>query len=374
MKVLVTGATGYLGTVAAEALATRGHEVSGLARSDRSASALRERGIEPVMGDFGDPVSLANAVRQARPDVVVSTASVGGASGDQAAFARDGEAVCALREALTDHGGALVFTSGSAVFGVFNGGDATDTVYDEGARLPLPASVFAPESAGVHPLLAAGFGAAMAARVETEGAVLADGDVRGVVIRPGLVYGHGGNSDLKSLIDRARKEGRAGSLGKRWHNSELRARRRSGRVVLPGSRTRAARGDPARRYRRRHPARLGPRHQPDDRDRRAHRQPVAVGDAGHRRRHSREHQRLVHTAAQRSIGHQPVAEQTLVLGQHARAPRLVAPTDRHLGRRRLRLIRRPLAAAPASSSSHALARHFAMDDRSAAGREARGTR
>jgi uncharacterized protein YbjT (DUF2867 family) len=109
MKVLVTGATGYLGTVAAEALAMRSHEVSGLARSDRSASALRERGIEPVMGDFGDPASLANAVREAKPDVVVSTASVGGASGDQAAFARDGEAVRAIREALTDHGGALIF-------------------------------------------------------------------------------------------------------------------------------------------------------------------------------------------------------------------------------------------------------------------------
>jgi hypothetical protein len=37
------------------------------------------------MGDFGDPVSLANAVYEARPDVVVSTASVGEASGDQAA-------------------------------------------------------------------------------------------------------------------------------------------------------------------------------------------------------------------------------------------------------------------------------------------------
>ena len=35
------------------------------------------------MGDFGDPVSLGNAVREARPDVVVSTASVGGASGDK---------------------------------------------------------------------------------------------------------------------------------------------------------------------------------------------------------------------------------------------------------------------------------------------------
>ena len=213
MKVLVTGATGYLGAVAAEAMATRGHQVSGLARSERSANGLRERGIEPVMGDFGDPASLASAVHQARPDVVVSTASVGGASGDQAAFVRDGEAVRAIQEALTDHGGALVFTSGSAVFGVFNGGDATDTVYDEDARLPLPASVFAPESAGVHPLLAAGFAAAMAARVETERAVLADGDVRGVVVRPGLVYGRGGNSDLRSLIDRARKEGHAGHWG-----------------------------------------------------------------------------------------------------------------------------------------------------------------
>jgi nucleoside-diphosphate-sugar epimerase len=213
MKVLVTGATGYLGAVAADALANRGHQVLGLARSERSASALRERGFEPVMGDFGDPVSLANAVHESRPDVVVSTASVGGAGGDRAVFARDGEAVRAMRDALTDHGGALVFTSGSAVFGVFNGGDATDTIYDEDARLPLPPSVFAPTSAGVHPLLAAGFGEAMAARVETEQAVLADGDVRGVVVRPGLVYGRGGNSDLWSLIDRARADGRAGHWG-----------------------------------------------------------------------------------------------------------------------------------------------------------------
>jgi hypothetical protein len=43
-------------------------------------------------------------------------------------------------------------TSGSAVF------------YDENTHLPLPASVFAPESAGVHPLLVASFAAAVAAR------------------------------------------------------------------------------------------------------------------------------------------------------------------------------------------------------------------
>src|SRR6202022_5211808 len=111
----------------------------------------------------------------------------------------DREAVRAMQETLANYGGALVFTSGSAVFGVFNGGEATDTVYDEDARLPLPPSVFAPASAGVHPLLAAGFEGAMAARVETERAVLADGDMRGVVVPPGLVYGRGGNSDLRAL-------------------------------------------------------------------------------------------------------------------------------------------------------------------------------
>jgi nucleoside-diphosphate-sugar epimerase len=213
LKVLVTGATGYLGAVAATALAVREHEVMGLARSQRSASALRGRGIQPVMGDFGDPVSLAGAVHETRPDVVVSTASVGGASGDNADFARDREAVRAMHEALANYGGALVFTSGSAVFGTFNGGEATDTVYAEDTPLPLPESVFAPASAGVHPLLVAGFADAMAARVDTERAVLADDGVRGIVVRPGLVYGNGGNSDLTSLIDRARVAGRAGHWG-----------------------------------------------------------------------------------------------------------------------------------------------------------------
>ena len=62
MKVLVTGATGYLGAVAAEALATQGHHVFLLRGCKLSKPRLRKRGIEPVVGDFGDPVSLTNAV------------------------------------------------------------------------------------------------------------------------------------------------------------------------------------------------------------------------------------------------------------------------------------------------------------------------
>jgi nucleoside-diphosphate-sugar epimerase len=212
MRILVTGATGYIGAVAADTLAAKGHEVLGLARSARSAAALRQRGIEPAMGDFGDVASLAAAITESRPDAVVSTASVGASSGDNAAtFARDREAVRAMGEALAGHGGALVFTSGSAVFGTFNGGDATDTVYAEDAPLPLPPSVFA--ASGVHPLLVAGFGDSMAARVETERAVLAQPGVRGIVVRPGLVHGRGGNSDIAALINRARTDGRAAHWG-----------------------------------------------------------------------------------------------------------------------------------------------------------------
>jgi nucleoside-diphosphate-sugar epimerase len=214
VRVLVTGATGYLGSVAANALLNRGHQVLGLARSERSAATLRDNGIEPAMGDFGDPANLRAAVATADVDAVVSAASVGASAGDNATtFARDRDAVRAIQAALTRSDQALVFTSGSAVFGVFNGGEATDVVYDEDARLPLPASTFAPPSAGVHPILAAGFADAMSARVETEQEVLGHSGLRGIVIRPGLVYGHGGSYDIPTLIGRARERGRAGHLG-----------------------------------------------------------------------------------------------------------------------------------------------------------------
>src|ERR1700722_6908846 len=193
MRVLVTGATGYIGSAAAKALVDRGHEVLGLARSERSAAKLGHLGLDAVMGDFGDSSSLANAIAPSDVDAVVSTASVGASQGDNAdTFARDRAAVRVMQEALGSTGKALVFTSGSAVFGVFNGGEATEVVYGEDAAVPLPEEVFAPRSARVYPILAAGLGEAMAARVETEQVVLADPGVRGIVVRPGLVYGNGG--------------------------------------------------------------------------------------------------------------------------------------------------------------------------------------
>jgi nucleoside-diphosphate-sugar epimerase len=214
MKILITGATGYLGRSAAEALVAHGHQVLALARSQRSADTVESRGLEPVLGDFSDPASLQAAITSSRPDAVVSTASVGASQGDTAAtFARDRDAVHAMQQALAASGAALVFTSGSAVFGSFNAGNANPAVFTEDSPLPLPTTTLAPPDAHVPAMIVSGVGEAMAARVETERTVLADTQVHGIVVRPGLVYGRGGNSDIAFLIARARARGGAGHWG-----------------------------------------------------------------------------------------------------------------------------------------------------------------
>jgi nucleoside-diphosphate-sugar epimerase len=213
MRILITGATGYIGSAVARALLARDHEVLGLARSTRSAAALQQAGIAPVSGDFGDPASVARAVTSSGPDAVVSTASVGSLGGDPQTFAQDRDAVDAITHALGDDGRTLIFTSGSAVFGVFAGGAATDTIYDEDAAVPLSREAFAAAAAGLHPMLAAGLGAAMSARVQTEQAVTAARGVRGIIVRPGLVYGRGGSFDLPAIIALARRHGHGVHLG-----------------------------------------------------------------------------------------------------------------------------------------------------------------
>lgn len=211
MKILVTGATGYIGSAAAQALRAAGHEVSGLARSEDAAARLVQAGLSPVMGDFADAANLANAVKGA--EVIVSTASIGSLSGDADTFLRDRDAVRVMLAALDGSGKTLLFTSGSAVVGTFADGEASDVVYDEDVPLPLPEPVFAPDSAKVHPMMVAGFGAAMAARIETEKDVVGASGVRGIVVRPGLVYGAGGSYDLPQLIALARKTGAGAHLG-----------------------------------------------------------------------------------------------------------------------------------------------------------------
>jgi nucleoside-diphosphate-sugar epimerase len=71
MKVFVAGATGALGRPLIKQLVERGHEVTGMTRSESKQELLRELGATPVVADALDPDAVAQAVATAEPDVIV---------------------------------------------------------------------------------------------------------------------------------------------------------------------------------------------------------------------------------------------------------------------------------------------------------------
>ncbi len=62
MKIFITGATGVLGRHAVPQLVQSGHQVRGLARSEKNIALLRSFGAEPVRVDLFDATALTQAV------------------------------------------------------------------------------------------------------------------------------------------------------------------------------------------------------------------------------------------------------------------------------------------------------------------------
>jgi nucleoside-diphosphate-sugar epimerase len=211
MKILITGATGFVGGAVARRLVQQGHTILGLSQSESAAARVEAAGLTPVHGDFADPSTLAKPASQV--DAIISTASIGQVEGTPDGFTKDRDAVAAMTAALRDSGKPLIFTSGSAIFAVFTKGEASPTKFEEDHPVPLPASIFAPAEAGVPQPLIEGFGGSMAPRAETEMAVLKATGIRGIVIRPGLIYGEGKGYDLPNLIALARNHTAAPYLG-----------------------------------------------------------------------------------------------------------------------------------------------------------------
>jgi len=186
MHVLLTGATGYIGTAVAERLRDAGHEVLGLARSDAASARLSAAGVRAVRGDFGDPASVSAAA--ASVDGVISAAS----TYDPAV---DTPAIAAIVTALTGSGKLLVYTSG-----IWIQGDTGGAVVDESS--PLAPAAHAVWREAVEELVLGGV---------SQG-------VRAVILRPAIVYGRGGGI-AAGLAESAREEGAARFVGtgeNRW--------------------------------------------------------------------------------------------------------------------------------------------------------------
>lgn len=185
MRVLLAGATGYVGSAAAEALRAAGHEVVALARSDEAAARLEAAGCGVRRGDLAEPDTVTPLVGDS--DAVIHAAALAGGA--------DAAAVEAVLGTLEGTGKAFVYTSGAWVLG-----SPGDRVADEDAPTEAPELV--------------------AWRPAVERAVLAAAGrgVRSVVLRPAMVYGRGGGS-VAALVRSGRRKGVVRYVGdgrQRW--------------------------------------------------------------------------------------------------------------------------------------------------------------
>jgi len=71
MRVFVAGATGALGRQLVPQLVARGHDVTGMTRSESKRDLVRSLGARPVVADALDPDGVAQTVAEAEPEVIV---------------------------------------------------------------------------------------------------------------------------------------------------------------------------------------------------------------------------------------------------------------------------------------------------------------
>ncbi|WP_328708523.1 NAD-dependent epimerase/dehydratase family protein [Microbispora hainanensis] len=183
MRVLITGASGYVGGVVAEHLVRAGHEVVALARSDRARERVEALGAKAVSGSLRDLDVLRGAAAAAEAVVHTAVDYTDPEMGDI-----ERAALAALLDGLNE-GGRFVYTSTGLVYP-----DRQGATVDEDHPV-------APETSP-QPY-----------KVLGERQVLDAGHEAGTVIRAALVYGRGGSGLLQGLIGAGRQNGMVPYIG-----------------------------------------------------------------------------------------------------------------------------------------------------------------
>lgn len=184
MRVFVTGASGWIGTAVVSELIGGGHQVVGLARSDASAKALADAGVEVLAGSLEDLESLREGA--AGSDGVIHLAFNHDFSRYEAANELDRRAIETMGAALKGSDRPLVIASGVATSARGRPGTEED-----------PADPDFPRSPATDLTLR-----------------LADDGVRSSVVRlPPTVHGKGDKGFISTLVNIARDKGVSGYVG-----------------------------------------------------------------------------------------------------------------------------------------------------------------
>jgi len=187
MRVLVIGATGWIGEAIGDAFVAADDAVAGLARTEKAAQRLASKGVTPIHGDLTDSASLAAAARTSDATIYAAAAP--------ADTTRD--AITALLTTLAGSGKPLVYISGSSRYGqISESGPVDEELFIR--RLATSAMDGTPE------------------RMIHDGRA----DVRGViVVGAGILYGRGGGSTPTFWLNDARARAAAWYIGEgtqRW--------------------------------------------------------------------------------------------------------------------------------------------------------------
>jgi nucleoside-diphosphate-sugar epimerase len=181
MRVFVAGATGAIGQQLVPRLVAAGHEVHGMTRSASKQALLDALGAVPVVADALDPDQVAEAVAQARPEVIVHQLTAIGVL-DTRHWDRDFALTNRLRTEGTDH----LLSAGRAV-GVrrFIAQSYASWPY---ARAGGPVKS---EPDPLDPVPAREMRESLAAICRLEAAVTGADWTEGIVLRYGAFYGPG---------------------------------------------------------------------------------------------------------------------------------------------------------------------------------------